>query len=62
MKKYNNKQESGGYGGCVASGLKLTVVVFVIVAIWYVLSSCASTKNGCGSYSSWEQRHKTFNK
>jgi len=39
-----NQQENYG---CVESGLKLTVMIFVIIGICVLVFGCASTKEGC---------------
>lgn len=51
------KHQTGGYGGCMASGLKFGFLVVVITCI-ILLFSCASTKEGCGT----ENYRKAFNK
>ena len=49
-----NQQENYG---CVESGLKLTVMIFVIIGICVLVFGCASQKP-CGDYAKWESKVK----
>ena len=50
------KSETGGYGGCIASGLKLTMIGAIIIAICFVLFSCKTMTGPCGDYYRWESK------
>jgi hypothetical protein len=64
LKKYDRDKQKVQTLTVPGTGSKKKVLVdaLIIFIACILLASCSTQRDGCGSYNSWEKKHRSFNK